>query len=50
MTVAQLKRHADSRELTLWQAFFEADARLQDERRQEAQKEAELKRWVNSKD
>jgi hypothetical protein len=47
MTVGQLLKGCSSVELTLWQAYLTEDARHQEERREAAQKEAELKRWVN---
>jgi hypothetical protein len=47
MTVGQLKRNADSMELTLWGAYLAADAAEQEFRREQASKEAELTRYVN---
>jgi hypothetical protein len=47
MTRRQLLANVDSRELTLWQAYLTADAIHQEERREQAKKEAELKQWVN---
>jgi hypothetical protein len=48
MTVDALLRSCSSRELTLWQSYFHEDAKQRDEQREQAQKEAELKQWVNS--
>lgn len=47
MTRRQLLANLDSRELTLWNAFLAADAQQQEEAREQAAKERELKKWVN---
>lgn len=46
MTVGQLLGACNSAELTLWQAFLEADATEQEYRRESAKKSAELEQYV----
>lgn len=47
MTVGQLLGNCSSVELSLWQAYLQADSEEREYQRELAQKEAEARQWVN---
>lgn len=50
MTRGQLLASADSKELTLWQLYLEADAEEREFQRKVAEDRAKAKSWANGED